>query len=286
MIKEHFDVALDASGGNPSVKTKTIESLQTIISDLDLCDIWRIRNPESKQFTWSGVAQGRVTNREKRLFRRLDYFFISDCLQPFTDYTKIIPAQSTDHSAITIKRSSFEEGKQGPSFWKFNNSLLKEEKYVNEINHLIPNVLKDLKKQMISNRQSIWEIMKYEIRKFTIKYSKIRAKEFRSKYSKLEKDIAEIEKKIDWVHDPRLLEKHDVLKGELNEYSNYVTEGIILRSKCKWYEEGEKSTKYFLSLETRNKAKTCVKKVISKNSEITDSRSILSYLSIFVYYND
>ena len=35
---------------------------------------------------------------------------------------------------------------------------------------------------------------------------------------------------------------------------------LFLRSKVRWYEQGEKSAKYFLSLEKRNKAKSHVSK--------------------------
>lgn len=279
-----FDTELDACGGNPSIKVKTIEVLDTIISEADLCDIWRIRNPLLKQYTWNGVAQGLATNKDKRLFRRLDYFFISDGLQPFVDSVKIIPAPSTDHSAVTIKLKSFEGGKRGPSFWKMNNSLLKEENYVNGINDLIDKVLLDTKIDNTTSAQSVWELAKYEIRKFSIKYSKKRAKDFRSRYAILEKQIMEIESKKDWNQKQDALQKHDTLKGELNKYSDYLTEGVILRSKSKWYEEGEKSTKYFLNLERRNKAKTCVRKVLNNNKEITDSSEILE--NIAKYYNN
>lgn len=107
-----FDTLLDASGGSPSLKTRTLEVLQTIFEEMDLCDIWRIRNPSLKRFTWNGVAQGRKTNRESRLFRRLDYIFTSNSLQPYIESSKIIPAPSTDHSAVVIDLKSFDEGRQ------------------------------------------------------------------------------------------------------------------------------------------------------------------------------
>ena len=60
-----------------------------------------------------------------------------------------------------------------------------------------------------------------------------------------------------------------------------VTNGIILRSKTHWYEEGEKNTKYFLSLE-KNKAKSHIRKVIDSNSEeITDQGNILKEIRCF-----
>ena len=44
-------------------------------------------------------------------------------------------------------------------------------------------------------------------------------------------------------------------KAEWEYYHTKKTKGIILRSKAKWVEEGEKNTKYFLNLEKRNQNK-------------------------------
>jgi exonuclease III len=52
-----FTHSLEAVGGNPVLKVRTLESLQLIMTDMDLCDIWRLRNPNSKQFTWSGLSR-------------------------------------------------------------------------------------------------------------------------------------------------------------------------------------------------------------------------------------
>ena len=49
---------------------------------------------------------------------------------------KILPSYRTDHSQIVLQ---FDFGKfeKGKSYWKFNNSLLKDQKYVSEIKDLI-----------------------------------------------------------------------------------------------------------------------------------------------------
>ena len=47
------------------------------------------------------------------------------------------------------------------------------------------------------------------------------------------------------------LKEYNSVKQELEQIYNYITEGIILRTRTDWYEEGEKSTKYFLNLEKR-----------------------------------
>ena len=71
-------------------------------------------------------------------------------------------------------------------------------------------------------------------------------------------------------------------KQELETLYDYITEGIILRSRATWYERGEKSTKYFLNLEKRNKAKTHVRKILLQNNlETTVPKAIMSNLKTF-----
>ena len=109
-----FDVKLDADGGSPQLKEKSICKLITMMSQFDLCDIFRVRHPNEKRFTW----------RQKNPFkqRRLDHFLISDNLQDLVEYVNIIPSVQSDHSALKLKLSLLSERERGQSHWKFNNS--------------------------------------------------------------------------------------------------------------------------------------------------------------------
>ena len=54
------------------------------------------------------------------------------------------------------------------------------------------------------------------------------------------------------------------------------TKQVIFRSKVRWYEEGEKNTKYFFSLEkARYNAKTCYKILNELEQEIIQPNLIL-----------
>ena len=64
--------SLDLHGGKPVIKKKTIATLVQITENLDVCDIWRIRNPKRKQFTFK---QHHSTGFIQRC---LDYFFLSN----------------------------------------------------------------------------------------------------------------------------------------------------------------------------------------------------------------
>ena len=43
-----FDEKLDADGGNPNLKDKSITKIISMMSENDLCDIYRVRNPQSR----------------------------------------------------------------------------------------------------------------------------------------------------------------------------------------------------------------------------------------------
>ena len=62
---------------------------------------------------------------------------------------------------------------------------------------------------------------------------------------------------------------------------NYLG-GAIIRSKATWYEKGEKSNKYFLNLESHNKAKSSVRKVFSQEGFlVVDPRKVLREIENF-----
>ena len=64
-------------------------------------------------------------------------------------------------------------------------------------------------------------------------------------------------------------------KRELEKIIEERTKGAILRSKTKWYNEGEKKTKYFLSLEKRHYKQNAISQIkISENEFVTSNEDI------------
>ena len=125
-------------------------------------------------------------------------------------------------------------------FWKFNSSLVNDQNYINEIKDLIRNF--NTKNDCDFSRQIKWEFLKYEVCKFTIYYTKGLAKERKQKISNLESELKKLEISLD---DANNLGKYNSIKNELDAIYNHIAEGIRIRSKCDWYEHGEKSTKLF-----------------------------------------
>ena len=81
------------------------------------------------------------------------------------------------------------------------------------------------------NRQLKWQLLKYEVKKFTINYTKQIAKEKRQQCTNTIIQCT-IKKCLDKEDS---LSKYNAVKNELDAIYDRITEGICIRSKCKWY---------------------------------------------------
>ena len=102
-----FDPELDGNGGNAKRK-ESVKCIDDICLANDLIDIWRVRNPIVKRFTW----------RQKTpvIQRRLDFWLVSNGMQEDLDNVDVIPALKSDHSAIVLSINGIESSSRGPSF--------------------------------------------------------------------------------------------------------------------------------------------------------------------------
>ena len=91
-----FNTSLDSYGGKPTLKKKSIVKLIELKEKFDLCDIWRIRNPTTKIYTFQ---QKHVSSL---IQIRLDYFFIPNSMQVSVKNTDVLASLLTDHSPITV----------------------------------------------------------------------------------------------------------------------------------------------------------------------------------------
>ena len=185
---------------------------------------------------------------------RLDHLFVSNQPSIRICESKIVPNIYSDHSTVVLSISFSEyEAPRGPGFWKFNNSLLSDTKYVELLNFLIPEFAK--KHQGTEDKGLFWEMIKMEIRTFTIKFSKKKAKIKRDEESALLSEMIKLQCKLQTEHSDSLRsELERILKTKLSKIASVKTRGTIIRSRARWYEHGEKNSKYFYNLE-KNKPK-------------------------------
>ena len=248
------DSNLDKSGGNYNVKRKSVSKIEDIMSQFGLNDVWRIKNPNTRRYTW---------RQNKPLIQcRLDYILISDALYDKVTRTDIIPAQRTDHSAVMLEIEKLNNYTAGPSLWKFNASLLDDMEYTT----LMKTSIESWKREYhnIEDSRVKWELLKYEIRKFTISYSKAKKQQRNNLQRSLEKHLIRLEKGLT---DNTIQEYNDV-KKQLEDIETSKINGSIIRSKVQWHEDGERSTKYFLSLEKSKALNKHIRKLRLSDGQI------------------
>ena len=269
-----FGTFLDADGGSPSLKTNSLNKIITLLSDHDLCNIFGVRFPDTQRFSWR--------QKNPLIQRRLDYFFISNEIQEDEAFIDTVPSVASDHSAVHLKISGAKIKDKGRSNWKFNSSLVEDAIYIEKTKSLINTVNAEMKD--IVDLRVKWEFLKYTISQFTRYYAKQKAVGRRDRKTILEEKVRDLEQRIKSDSNVELLKEYNKVKKELNQIYDYITNGIILRSRTTWYEEGEKSSSYFLRLEKGNKSKSHIRKLIldeNDTSEETDDLVILRELKSF-----
>ena len=103
----------------------------------------------------------------------------------------------------------------------------------------------------------LWEMIKMKVREASMKYGATKKGNLGSKQFEVERKIKVLEGQLaDTLSDGEQKEKNwtelETKRRELETIIEYQTKGAILRSKSRWYNEGEKNTAYFLNLEKRH----------------------------------
>ena len=242
------DIHKDKKGGIPSTHSKSRDEVEILKENFELTDIWRVLNPDATRFTWR--------RKKPEIQCRLDFFLISNTLCPATSNAEILPGYRTDHSIITV-RINTATNPRGPGFWKLNTHLLTESEYINLIRKTITDVSKEYEGQNEVDEILLWDVIKMQIRATSIQYAKEKKSRLKQKEYFLEKEILALERKLEEnnpvePHKEILQTELRIKKQQLEEIISYKTQGAIIRSKVKWYNEGERNTKYFHSLEKRH----------------------------------
>ena len=259
--------ALDTFGykhENNKLATLELNKLKNLYS---LIDPWRLDFPNKAEFTWKNPSCTKMS--------RLDFFLVSGLFSSLVTEPDISFGYKTDHSLISIKLNILKL-KQGKGFWKFNTSLLKNDLYVLQVRRTIQETAEEYGKSSSDNVMApsvniddtlFWETLKMKIRSMTISFSADLKRKLNKKELYLEKSINILEKGLHLAR-IEVKELYEKYKTQLENIREYHLEGVIIRSKAKWLEFGEKPTKYFCSLEKSHFINKSISKLTLENGEI------------------
>ena len=242
---------------------KAKEEVENIMDEFCLRDTWRVQNEQTREYSW--FKAGDLTKAS-----RIDFALVSGGLDQKTKAISYIPGIFTDHRALYLYVELFST-QRGVGYWKFNNTLLYDIKFVEIMNQEIETTLDITKDKGALER---WEKLKIRIKNRSKEYAKNKASEELIIIGNLSEKVNEFEVRL-----PLTKEETELwiqTRAELEEKILERTKGIMFRSKAKWVEEGEKNTKYFFALEkARYNSKTCYKMIDEQGTEIVQQQDII-----------
>ena len=255
-----YDNALDKFGGNVSIH----HELVSLKSDSTLVDAWRKLHPRAREFTWF--------NHDSSIASRLDKFLVSKDLFSTDCECEISPCPLSDHDFVSFVFDIPECIKRGPGVWKFNNSLLDDKTFCDRIRILIANHIDFL--SVFSSSQEWWEFLKDSVKRESIFFS-------REKRRQLCRDRVFWTNKLISLRQRLVNGDESVTDSILDAESRLKAlcvrefEGIVIRSRAEWFEQGERPSRYFFQLQKTKAQKSHISSVYdSSGSEVLSQSEI------------
>ena len=270
---------------NPRARNEVLDS---IIEEDGFLDTYRIFHEEKREYTWS-------RRNPVRKQARLDFFLTSFECFLYVYATNIIPGYRTDHSGVTLELT-LNENERGRGYWKFNNSLLKDHSYIQIVKDTISDVkqtyatnnndnLDNQQSEYSINSQLFLETLLLMIRGNTIKYSSFKKKQQQQQEKQLEQEMKIIEDEVNtnFINmSDEILDNLETKKTMLYDIQKDKIEGMMLRSRSRYEDLGEKPTQYFFNLEKRNYTSKVIHKLVNEDGEeFTKTPDILNCQTSF-----
>ena len=226
--------------------TKAYDIVKTFMSENQMIDIWRNNNPIDRRYTW---FKREYSSNMLPSASRIDMFLVNVGLVAKTAQTNIHIGCRTDHALIELEIID-EINKRGPGIWKFNNVLLTNENFCNQMKEVIAASLETSANSGLDAMET-WLYVKSECARFTRGFTRNKTKE----QNLLLNNLYRLKSTIlnDRFNVPQAQNITDDTLRETNQkivdIENDQARSAIFRARCHWSRLGEKPTKYFYSLE-------------------------------------
>jgi exonuclease III len=206
--------------------------IKTIMNEIGLCDIFRVLNPDTRRYSWRKMTFNGIKQS------RLDYILISNSLIYNVEKIEFGHSLYSDHSPVHLKLENKQEATKGRGFWKFNNSLLKDLEYIENVNNIIT---EEQIRQASGNKGLLWDTIKMQIRGFTIRYTSHKAKEKRKYVTELQEQLTNIENELAIEPNEDNRQIFTTLTREMEAFNNEITRGQQIRARVTHIELNEKN---------------------------------------------
>ena len=118
------------------------------------------------------------------------------------------------------------------------------------------------------------------LRKFSIEFSKLQAQNTKKEKMFLDNKLKKLENSTNYIENLEYID----CRNKLDKIYEQKINGIRIRSKCDWYEHGEKSSKFFLNLEKTRSTQSTIRNITKDKKNLTCHKKINQELFDFYKY--
>ena len=263
-----FDIRMDKFGGDLGARQSASGVLNMMNARHDLSDIWRDRHRGERNYTWTG----RNAANDSFIRTRIDFFLVSKAINQFVTSVEIKPYAHSDHDAVVLILD-FERIQRGPGYWHFNNELLTDVLFQEEVKLF----WKEWEQTFNDFEDPLkwWDRAKQQFKTIAIRRAKIRRKLQCHQRNQLESQVQRLHglAKNGTMCD---IERYLFVKEKIKQLDLKDLDAIKVRTKAQFIEEGEKSTRYFFSLEKSRRADQTIRTLTKDNLEtVTGAKDLL-----------
>ena len=174
--------SMDKKGGLPWRRTLYRDKLVSIMDDIGLTDVFRQLNPNERSFSYE--------SKSLKVSSRIDFYLVSKSITNWVAKANIKVSNAPDHKALILDLRILSE-MQSPGLWKFTNSLVEDNEFVELIKQSY-SVIREKYLNLKDDRLK-WELIKMEIRSITISYTKHKGKQCRNRVTELQNRLEALE---------------------------------------------------------------------------------------------
>ena len=239
-------------------------ALTQLFSSVTCNDIWRIKHPTLRSFSWSDSGDIYAS--------RIDLLGVPLLWEHQVSSADYTPCPYSDHSCLQANIKIPSPVTLGPGFWKLNTSLLKDPEYIKTITSFW--IHWKTRKGRYSTLPIWWDIGKQRIRRLSRRYATKLKTARTSSRTTLNAQILTLRRQLD-AGDHSVLNPYNDLLLQIQHLDAYETEGLRVRSRARWAEEGETSSKYFFRSIRRNQSKNTIHSMLLPDGSTSSESSEL-----------
>ena len=208
-----------------------------IKTDFDLVDTFRILNPLSRRYSF--------THQNKKSRSRIDRIYVTDKESGKIMRQGFIDTPWRDHKIITVEMN--ETSERGPGQWALNTDLLKDPKFLEEVEDQWKYFAQA--KDKFASKLAWWDRAKAMVKTIAMIYS-IHKKQIQSDLEKLlSNERLRLESLLDQKYSEQTERELECILKRQKELLLKKSEGYRIRARIPNFEENEPNISYYSRME-------------------------------------